>query len=102
MPLNNFGIFSNRFKTPVTNPHAAPISIPKNVARNGLIPIAIQAAVKEADKRKLPSAVISAKSKSLNVRKTPMAIKQQGNPLVKMLKITFRKSINYAFTSFQL
>ena len=93
IPLNNLGIFNNRFKQPVIKPQAAPINIPKNVAKNGLIPIYMHAAVKEADKRKLPSAVISAKSRSLNVRKTPIAIKQQGNPLVKMLNKTFTKSI---------
>ena len=57
------------------------------------------AAVKAAPKRKLPSAVISAKSKSLNVRKTPIANKQQGNPLVRMLKIMLRKFINYFASS---
>lgn len=93
IPLSNLGIFNTLFKKPVIMPQTIPTSMPRIVAKNGLTPLYMQAAVKAAPKRKLPSAVISAKLSNLNVRKTPIANKQQGNALDKMLRMIFRISI---------
>ena len=98
IPLKSLGIFNTLLRKPVTIPHALPTIIPNKVAKKGFIPLYIHAAVSAAPNKKLPSAVKSAKSNTLNVRKIPIANKQQGSPLVNMLNIIFKTYINYAFT----
>ena len=100
IPLNNLGILRKRLRNPVIKPQSTPPNIPQNVAKNGFMFNEIIMPVTEAPTRKLPSAVKSAKSKTLNVRKRPSANKTQGNPVVSMLRMTETMyGINYLLVS---
>lgn len=80
IPANNDGIRNLVFKTPVTSPAIKPPPKAASVAIKGLTPLTRHIVAIAPPKGKLPSAVISAKSRIRKVKYTPMAISDQSNP----------------------
>ena len=84
IPLRSLGILSILFNIPVMKPHTAPMSIPKIVATIAGVLCLNNKAHEAPPINMLPSAVISAKSSILKVKKTPNANNMQGNPSLSM------------------
>ena len=75
MPAKRFMILKRTFKKAVTKPAQKPAAAPANVASQGSRPLTRHTAQTAPPKGKLPSAVMSGKSSSLNEMSTPNATK---------------------------
>ena len=77
-------------------PQIAPAKAPARVANTGFCVLINTSPVNAPPKRKLPSAVMSAKSSKRNVMKIPIARIQHGRPDVNMSRIILTISIIYS------
>ena len=80
MPERIPGIFSFVVRIPVQKPAREPAAPAIRIARKGLNPLKTRSAHTQPPRAKLPSTVMSAKSRILNVMYTPRAMMPQSTP----------------------